>query len=92
MKLSDKLSHAFARPRSKSLVPRYPRHAIMFGAALTMAACAGGAPAPHQAAAPTASVQSDHAQPPSEDPPPPAETPEDEAVPLAGVAPQPFEP
>jgi hypothetical protein len=101
MNLSDELSHATARPRSTRLVPRYPRHAIMMGAALSMAACMGAAPAPYQAAAPTQtgpaapSASGDYAKPPPKDAPPPGdpvEDPEDEVVPLAGVAPQTFEP
>lgn len=99
MNLKNTLSQLAARPRSTRLAPRYPRHAIMMGAALSMAACMGAAPAPYQPgpAAPVApSASTDYAQPPAEHVPPPVEAeqdpPEDEAVPLAGVAPQPFDP
>ena len=91
MKLSNRLSHAAASPRSTSLVPRYPRHAILL-AALSLAGCAGGARTTPAQTVSEPNASNDHAQPPSESPPPPAEPPEDEVVPLAGVAPEPFEP
>lgn len=70
MQSGPKLNDSPPRPRTRPGAPRYPRQTFVLGAALSLAACMGAAPAPYAPTTPAVQVAPNASDPRFAQPPP----------------------